>query len=63
MGANMVRRLMKGAHDCVVYDRNAETVDALANEGATGASSLDGALLDGALRGSSDNASAHTGEK
>jgi 6-phosphogluconate dehydrogenase (decarboxylating) len=53
---------MKGAHDCVVYDRNAETVDALANEGATGASSLDGALLDGALRGSSDNASARTGE-
>jgi 6-phosphogluconate dehydrogenase len=41
MGANMVRRLMKGAHDCVVYDRNAETVDALAKEGATGASSLD----------------------
>jgi 6-phosphogluconate dehydrogenase len=41
MGANMVRRLMKGAHDCVVYDRNAETVDALAKEGATGASALD----------------------
>src|SRR4030095_14124086 len=41
MGANMVRRLIKGAHDCVVYDRHAETIDALAKEGATGASSLD----------------------
>jgi 6-phosphogluconate dehydrogenase len=41
MGANMVRRLMNGAHDCVVYDRNTETVDAVAKEGATGASSLD----------------------
>jgi 6-phosphogluconate dehydrogenase len=36
-----VRRLIKGAHDCVVYDRHAETIDALAKEGATGASSLD----------------------
>src|SRR4029453_19507874 len=41
MGANMVRRLMNGAHDCVVYDRNTETVDAVAKEGATGVSSLD----------------------
>jgi 6-phosphogluconate dehydrogenase len=41
MGANMARRLMKGTHECVVYDRNAETVDALAKEGATGASSLE----------------------
>jgi 6-phosphogluconate dehydrogenase len=41
MGANMARRLMKGAHECVVYDRNAETVGALAKEGATGASSLE----------------------
>jgi 6-phosphogluconate dehydrogenase len=41
MGANMVRRLIKGAHECVVYDRNAETTEALAKEGATGASSLD----------------------
>ena len=36
MGANMARRLMKGAHECVVYDRNADAVDALAKEGATG---------------------------
>jgi 6-phosphogluconate dehydrogenase len=41
MGANMARRLMKGAHECVVYDRNKETVDSLAEEGATGASSLE----------------------
>jgi 6-phosphogluconate dehydrogenase len=41
MGANMARRLMKGAHECVVYDRNAENVAALAKEGATGASSLE----------------------
>jgi 6-phosphogluconate dehydrogenase len=40
MGANMVRRLMRGGHGCVVYDRNAEAVAALASDGATGASSL-----------------------
>jgi 6-phosphogluconate dehydrogenase len=41
MGANMARRLMRGAHECVVYDRNAKTVNALAGEGATAASSLE----------------------
>jgi 6-phosphogluconate dehydrogenase len=41
MGANMARRLTKGGHQCVVYDRNAETVDALAKEGPTGAHSLE----------------------
>jgi 6-phosphogluconate dehydrogenase len=41
MGANMVRRLLRGEHQCVVYDRNAETVRNLAGEGATGAESLD----------------------
>src|SRR6187397_124526 len=41
MGANMVRRLMRAGHECVVYDRSAETVHALAGEGATGAASLD----------------------
>ena len=40
MGANMVRRLMKGGHACVVYDRSAEAVAGLVKEGATGASSL-----------------------
>ena len=37
MGADMVRRLMQGGHECVVYDLNADAVDALEREGATGA--------------------------
>jgi len=41
MGANMVRRLMKNGHTCVVYDRSAETIAALAREGAVGATSLE----------------------
>jgi 6-phosphogluconate dehydrogenase len=41
MGANLVRRLMRDGHDCVVYDVNAEAVAALAAEGATGAGSVD----------------------
>ena len=40
MGANMVRRLLKGAHTCVVHDRSADAVRALAGEGATGAATL-----------------------
>ncbi len=40
MGANMVRRLMRAGHECVVYDRNADAVRQLASEGATGASAL-----------------------
>lgn len=40
MGANMVRRLMKGGHRCVVYDRSAEAVQQLTREQATGATSL-----------------------
>jgi 6-phosphogluconate dehydrogenase len=40
MGANMVRRLMRAGHTCVVYDRNADAVAALAKEGATGARTL-----------------------
>ena len=41
MGANMVRRLMKAGHECVVWDRNAASVKELAGEGAAGAGSLD----------------------
>jgi 6-phosphogluconate dehydrogenase len=41
MGANMVRRLMKGGHQCVVSDLSAEAVANLAKEGATGSSSLE----------------------
>jgi 6-phosphogluconate dehydrogenase len=40
MGANMVRRLMKGGHACVVFDRSADAVATLVKEGATGSSSL-----------------------
>ena len=41
MGANMVRRLIKGGHQCVAYDRSADSVKQLSGEGATGAASLD----------------------
>ncbi|MBX3731091.1 MAG: decarboxylating 6-phosphogluconate dehydrogenase [Verrucomicrobiae bacterium] len=40
MGANMVRRLIRGGHECVVYDRAAAAVDALTQEQAVGATSL-----------------------
>ncbi|HVZ34054.1 MAG TPA: decarboxylating 6-phosphogluconate dehydrogenase [Polyangiaceae bacterium] len=40
MGANMVRRLLRGGHECVVYDRAAAAIEALAKDGARGASSL-----------------------
>jgi 6-phosphogluconate dehydrogenase len=41
MGANLVRRLMRAGHTCVVYDVNADAVKALEAEGATGATSLE----------------------
>lgn len=40
MGANMVRRLMRGGHSCVVYDRMPAAVEGLVKEGAVGSSSL-----------------------
>jgi 6-phosphogluconate dehydrogenase len=40
MGANMVRRLMKAGHQCVVFDLNPANVKSLAGEGAVGAASL-----------------------
>ncbi|MFF2513854.1 phosphogluconate dehydrogenase (NAD(+)-dependent, decarboxylating) [Streptomyces sp. NPDC058086] len=40
MGANLVRRLMRDGHRCVVSDVNAAAVAELAGEGATGADSL-----------------------
>lgn len=42
MGANMVRRLLRGGHQCVVNDRNPEAVQQLVKEGAIGAASLQG---------------------
>jgi len=41
MGANIVRRLMRDGHACVVSDLNADNVKQLAGEGAAGAASLD----------------------
>ncbi len=41
MGANMVRRLMRAGHQCVVYDVHQEAVQTLAKEGAVGAASLE----------------------
>ena len=41
MGANMVRRLLHGGHQCVVFDVNPDAVKTLVKEGAIGASSLD----------------------
>ncbi len=41
MGANMVRRLIRAGHQCVVYDLNPESVKELSKDGAVGATSLD----------------------
>jgi 6-phosphogluconate dehydrogenase len=41
MGADMARRLMKAGLECVVYDRNAETVATLEKEGAAGAKTIE----------------------
>jgi 6-phosphogluconate dehydrogenase len=40
MGANMVRRLLRGGHDCAVFDMSPKAVDALVHENAVGSSSL-----------------------
>ncbi|HYX30703.1 MAG TPA: decarboxylating 6-phosphogluconate dehydrogenase [Pyrinomonadaceae bacterium] len=45
MGANMVRRLMRGGHECVVWDLSADNVKAIASEGAVGASSIDDLII------------------
>ena len=41
MGANMVRRLLKHQHECVVFDHNQDNVAALVKEGATGTATLE----------------------
>ena len=41
MGSNMVRRLMRGGHECVIHDINAEAVAALGKDGAVPAASLE----------------------
>jgi 6-phosphogluconate dehydrogenase len=40
MGGNMVRRLIRGGHTCVIYDRNPGAVEELSHEGAQGASDV-----------------------
>jgi len=40
MGANMARRLVRGGHDCVVYNRSSGPVDELVKEGAEGSTDL-----------------------
>lgn len=42
MGGNIARRLLRAGHDCVVFDRTPQTVAALAEAGAVGASDLEG---------------------
>ena len=48
MGSNMVRRLIRAGHECVVFDLDSNTVEQLAGEGAVGAQSVEdmGAKLD-----------------
>ena len=41
MGGNMVRRLQKAGHKCVVYDRSPDNVKQLASEGSTGSATVD----------------------
>ncbi|MBA2556679.1 MAG: NAD(P)-binding domain-containing protein, partial [Chloroflexi bacterium] len=40
MGGNMVRRLMRAGHECVVFDVHPQAVEALTGEGASGTDSL-----------------------
>ena len=40
MGANMVRRLIRGGHSCAVFDLSADNVRRLAGDGATGTTSM-----------------------
>src|SRR5919197_4473051 len=41
MGANMVRRLLRAGHECVVFDLDSDAVEKLSGEGAVGADSLE----------------------
>src|ERR1700712_611826 len=52
MGANIARRLMRGSHEIIAFDRNEKAVTDLAEEGAIAASSLEevAAKFDGAPR-------------
>ena len=41
MGGNMVRRLLRAGHDCVVWDHHAKNIEALTAEGAVGSADLE----------------------
>src|SRR3954454_14312994 len=41
MGANIVRRLMRDGHECVVFDTNTESISELEGEGAVGATTME----------------------
>jgi len=41
MGANMVRRLLRGGHECIAFDKDYGNVNAIEQDGATGAASLE----------------------
>ncbi len=45
MGGNIVRRLLKRQHHCVVFDQNPAAIAALKNEGALGATKLENLVL------------------
>ena len=67
MGSNMVRRLLKGGHQCVVFDMSPKAVDGLVQEKAVGsllapgfraeAQEASGGLVDGPSRGRGPNPS------
>ena len=64
MGANMVRRLLKGGHQCVVFDMSPKAVQELAKEKAVGASSLADFVkkLEQAARGLADGPGGRRGQ-
>jgi 6-phosphogluconate dehydrogenase len=45
MGSNMVRRLMAGGHECIVFDIDSRAVEGMAGEGATGAQSIEDLVM------------------
>jgi quercetin dioxygenase-like cupin family protein len=60
MGGNMARRLTKGGHQCIVFDRNRENVNTLAKEGPAPAYSLEELGLPHILENTSDELSPRT---
>jgi 3-hydroxyisobutyrate dehydrogenase-like beta-hydroxyacid dehydrogenase len=63
MGANIVRRLMRNGHECVVYDVNPDSIKQLQEEGATGGFTLERVCQQAAAatRGLGDDPRGHYG--